>query len=270
MLRTLAMLCITLLLEGGGCAQCQAPHYRQGVTLEDSKAEIITNISISFQDFSPNKLVCLARSLKERYQGRQSIIVSIFSSHEAAMHSIGLPPPEYTPRAVKMLAQMHGRYSYDAKTHEDYVLLMPDPLISSPNAPINTKFDLSMPAIPACKLQINQRCLLAFDHIAMVPQDEPGIVVVTGEIERNGSVSHVRIADASMNSLGQQRALSDFVIRNLESWRFERGEHEDALRIAYSVEHVDTPLEHGMKAEFMLPDKVKIQIGLFLVPPLPR
>lgn len=269
MIRILTVAYVVFALGAGAFAQCEVPHYRQGGTLFDSKAEVVTNISIRLQDFAPNKLLCLAKSLKGRYNGRKSITVSIFSSHEAARYSTGLLPPEPTKIDHEMFAQLHGYYVYDAEKHDDYIVLMPDPMIGDPSAPTNTKIDLAESTVPVCKLRVNNRCLLAFDHIDLPSNEKPATVIVTGRIERSGVVSAVRLADADLNSSGQERDLEDFAVRNLKSWRFERGGQTDALRIAYSVQRLDAPLEHGVNPEFMLPDKVNIQVGPILVPAHP-
>jgi hypothetical protein len=259
--RTFGVVSLALALNLCAFAQCNVPHYRQGLTLVNSKNEIITNISIRLQDFAPNRLVCLARSLRRRYQDRQSIVVSIFSSHEAATHSIGLLRQEYTSRDVEMFVQNHAKYSYEAKTGDDYILLTPDPMIGDPSALINTKFDLSASTIPPCNLRIGDRCLLAFDHIRVPNQQVPTTVVVSGQIDPDGSVSQVRIANAESNPSDPERAFAHLAVQNLKSWRFERMGRTDALRIDFSIEHVVTPLEHGVNVKFKLPDEVTIQTG---------
>jgi hypothetical protein len=265
MIRILAVPCVVVALGACTVAECHAPHYRQGSTVFDSKSETVTNISIRFQDFTPSKLSCLAKNLKDRYRGRNSVTVSIFSSHEAATHSTGVLPPEATKTDHEMFAQLHAYYLFDAEKHYDYVVLMPDPTIGDPSAATNTKIDLSKSTVPACKLQIDDRCLLAFDYIGLLSGKDPGTVTLTAQIERNGSVTGVRVVDADLNPSSQQHALADLALQNLKSWRFERSRHTDALRIVYSVEHVNTPLEHGVDVEFMLPDRVDVRIGPLLL-----
>jgi hypothetical protein len=265
MKQILAAVCLAHVLVTCGFALCHAPKYRQGLTLVDSKSEAVANISIDLKDFTPSKLSCLAGILNDRYRGRKRITVSIFSSPEAATHSMAVLPPEPTKVDYERLAQLHAYYLYDAETREDYIVLMPDPMIGNPNAPTNTKINLTALAAPACKLEINNRCLLKFQHIRLTGQDESGSITLSARIERNGSVSSVRVIDGNTNPSSPQHALAYFALQNLKSWHFERSQHEDAIKIVYSLEHVDRPLEHGENVEFMLPDKVRIQIGSVLL-----
>ena len=265
-MRILAVTCITLTLAICAFAQCQVPNYLQGATLFDSKSEIITNISIDLQDFTPDKLACLARSLKERYRGRDSIIVSIFSSQAAATYLVSaVLPLEPDAQDYEMFKQFHASYRFRADIHDHYVLLMPDPMIDSPGAPINTKIDLAIATVPPCKLQIDNRCVLNLDHIDPPRDETPGSVTLTAEIERAGSVSDVHVVETNKDSSGAQKSLADFALQNLKSWRFEGSQNKNDIRIVYSLERVTTPLEHGINVQFMLPDRVNIQTGPLLL-----
>jgi hypothetical protein len=262
MMRVLAVAFIACSLGACVFAQCRVPAYLQGGTLYDSKSEIITNISIDFQDFTPDRLACLASSLKERYRGRNSITVSIFSSYQAAMNSTGLLPPEPRKIDYEMFARLHAYYLYDAEKHDDYVVLMPDPMIGDPSAPTNRKIDLAESIIPACKLQVNNRCLLKLDHFRIDPgEKQPGTVTLTAEIGRSGSVSDVQVVDTDKNGSRAQQAFADFALQNLKSWRFESSQNTDDMRIVYTLDRVETPIEHGINVQFILPDRVNIQVG---------
>jgi hypothetical protein len=142
---------------------------------------------------------------------------------------------------------------------------MPDPLIDSPDAPVNTKIDLSAPTVPPCKLQIDNRCMLNLDHIDPPRNETPSSVTLTAEIEPSGSVSEVHVVDVNKDSPAAQRSLADFALQNLKSWRFESSPNKNDIRIVYSLERVTTPLEHGINVQFMLPDTVKIQVGPLLL-----
>ena len=65
-------------------AECQAPKYRKGFVWEDSSLELGMNISIRMSDFAPDRLVCLAQALRQRYQGRKKMLVLFFGSSKAA------------------------------------------------------------------------------------------------------------------------------------------------------------------------------------------
>ena len=85
--------------------------------------------------------------------------------------------------------------------------------------------------------------------------------MLTGQIEKSGSVSSVQITNSNEVVSTQQRAFADFAVRNLKSWRFEPGRTRDPIRITYSVERVAAPLGVGVDVQFELPDRVKIQVS---------
>ena len=260
-MRILVVTFSILTLAIRGFAQCHVPSL-QGATLYESKSEIITNISIDLQDFAPKRLICLAKALKERYRDRDSIIVGIFSSQGAARY-LAQPalPPEPQADDYEMFHQLHGSYVYRRDIHENYVLLMPDPMIDNPGASINTKIDFSTAAVPTCKLQIDNRCVLSLEHIDPPKDETAGAVTLTAEIEPSGAVSEVRVVDLKNGESGTQRSFVDYAVKNLKSWRFESRQNTSTMKIAYTLERVTTPLEHGISVQFRLPDRVSIQMS---------
>lgn len=103
---------------------CRAPHYRRGRILVDKPSEIVLGISIRLEDFAPDRLTCLAGELRRGFPAR-SVMAEIFSSHQAALHYS--PGNVDVPQAAKEAQlKMHGSYTYDAKTHEEYVEILPD------------------------------------------------------------------------------------------------------------------------------------------------
>ncbi len=71
-----------LLLALGGTAafaQCRLAQFRIGPALARSESELIMNIDISYQDFAPASLICLATNLKKQKRwGRSTIMVEYF------------------------------------------------------------------------------------------------------------------------------------------------------------------------------------------------
>jgi len=236
----LTVLSLVLCSGIGAFAQCPAPRYRTGFTLVDSRAELITSISILPRDFTPSRLVCLATSLKERYRDRTSILVSIFSSHKAASTSLGTLMPVYGREDVSMLAQMHGRYVFSAERHEDYVELMPVLTWEwhMDKGPFDTRIDLPVVAAPRCRVEIQERCLIASNGIdypyEALKRGASGTVTLTGSVTRGGKVSDVRVMKAESVPEGERDLLANAAVQDLSSWRLEPGRRESAIQITYS------------------------------------
>jgi len=204
-------------------------------------------------------LICLANVLKQKYRAPE-VSVGIFNSYRAAVNYSPLGV-EYTENAVRWASMRHAEYYYSTEKHEEYLLLVPDALSVGVNSPFSTRIDLPVTGKPSCKLQIHDRCLVTFDHIAATSEDGSGTVTLTARIEQSGAVSDVRIPDWGAITSSQQQALADFAMRNLRTWRFEQSRTKDEMRIMYSLEWVHTPLKDGVEVQFMLPDRVNIKMG---------
>jgi hypothetical protein len=258
MMIRLTAVCLVLCSGMEAFAQCPAPRYRTGITPVNSDAELIMSISIPLRDFAPNRLVCLATSLKERYRGRKSVIVSIFSSYEAASHSLGVLPPEAGKFARQMLARMHGRYVFSAERHVEYLELMPTLDWE------RTRIDLPVVAAPHCRVEIAQRCLIESHGIdypwEAVKLRASGSVALTATFARDGKVSRVRLVKAQSVPEGAAGPLADAAVQNLSSWRLEPGPRAETVRITYSYV-IDRSLPWNILTEvrWIPPDEIAIR-----------
>jgi len=255
--------CIILASGASAYTQCPAPQYRKGIVWEDSKSTVNMYISIRLRDFSPSRLVCLAKSLRERYRDRKSITIYIFSSREAAKHWVSMQQEE-TRKHAELGAEMHGAYFCDADKHEEYLLIIPDPRKSYIGAPFDTRIDLPISGTPQCRLQMNSRCLLAFRHpnypSEALKVKASGTVTLTGTITRDGKMTDVRIAEAAANPPEGRASLANSTLENLKAWRFEPAQHKDAVRITYSYK-IDASLasKGQVDVDFALPSQIVIR-----------
>ena len=55
--------------------------------------------------------------------------------------------------------------------------------------------------------------------------------------------------------------LAEWAKSNFRSWRFERGNNEDAIRLTYRFEVVDAALKDEESVQFRLPSEVRVQIS---------
>jgi len=266
--RSLAWLALLLTVLAGphAYADCKGPQYRVGKTYPSTTSDVVLDISIRLEDFTLDKLICLAADLKEKY-GAPEIAVSIFSSHRAAV-SYRFHPVEALPNDELWASQKHAEYYYSAEKHREYVVLIPDGL--SPDNRFDTRVDLPTSGKPSCKLNLENRCLLAFNHIGVTGEAGSGTVALAAQIEQTGVVSGVRIVNQENVASTDQRAFANFAVQNLKSWRFEPSKTRNRVKITYSLERVDTALKDGVDVQIMLPDKVKIKMGPLLLPSSPN
>ena len=115
---------------------CKAPHYRPGKIYENAAPAALLNISVRPEDLAPERLICLASILKQRYTAPETT-VGIFSSHEAALEYFPLTV-EYSKNAVLWASKQHAEYYYNPGKHEEYLLLIPDGLSLGLDSPFNT------------------------------------------------------------------------------------------------------------------------------------
>lgn len=250
---------LNLLAAGKLYANCEVPRYQIGEAYPSSAMTKVTvvNIAIRLSDFTIDKLVCLAPTLKDKFCDK-TILVRIFSSLDAAKN-YHYHPPEATASDYLWASQQHASYYYDAGQHVEWIRLMPDGIDDSETSPYTTRIDLPVTKRPVCKLQIQDRCVIAFDHIYDSKLPGSGTVTLAAQIERNGSVSGVRIVHRGTSE--DKKARADFALKNLKSWRFEPAQKKTKIQITYSIEPALTPFEHGINVQFFLPDKVNIQVN---------
>jgi len=261
LLRWCAVPLVSLWAAPSVWGQCQVPHYRIGKVLDYTVTAptLIADISIRPDEFTLEKLICLATALKQKFPAPE-VAVGIFSSHSAAVNFTA-PSIEKRPNDDLWASHMHGEYYYNAERGEEYVSLIPDGL----NPAFNTRVTLPATGKLSCRLQIQDRCLVAFNHIYLLAGMGSGAVTLAAQIQPDGSVSGVRIVDPDAVKSKDEHEIADYAVQHLQSWHFEQRKTNVSIKITYSVEHVDTPLTGGMDVQFMLPDRVDIKLGPLLV-----
>jgi len=241
---------------------CPAPPYRAGKILEDTQSEISLHISIDLRDFAPDRLICLATELKHRYGGR-NVWAAIFSSYDAAVAYAPVTVEE-NPVFRAAQAKLHAFYTHDKTT--DQLLILPDGLDEEANSPFATRIDLPVAGAAACRLELNHRCLLEFQHIDFrLVGDEAavsGVVTLSGIVSADGTVSSVAVVDAKVDPIDHQSRLISWATHNLLTWRFEAGKRKCPVRITYRIEASDfSPAWKKAHVEFRLPSEVIIEFG---------
>ena len=257
---------VTVALSETICAfgACDVPHYRRGRTWEDNASGISIDISIRLEDFAPEGLVCLAGELRRKYPGR-NVAAYIFSSREAALGYLpGSIDP--SPKVAEYQSKLHGYYFYDKEKHDDYLLIVPDVQSQEVDSPSTTRIDLPVAGTPVCRLAINGRCLLEFQHIYYPSiegtTDTSGRITLAAKIRRDGALSDLALVDTKVNPPERQSVLVDSAMQNFKTWRFEPGRQKDSVRLTYSFEVVGSrSVGRETSVQFRLPYEVRIEVG---------
>lgn len=242
-------------------APCVAPEYRTARNYVRGQSDVSPYISIRLEDFAPARLICLAGALREAYPGR-NVNAAIFSSHKAAL-DYGPGDLELRPEELDAQFRLHGMYVYDKGKHEEYVMIEPDGTHTYDPALI-TRIDLPVLGTPTCKVGINDRCLLEFEHIYYPSLEHRswarGQVTLAGSIQPDGTVAGVSVLSAQVDPIDQWAHIVKFAAKNLRTWRFEPAERKNAVRVTYRFEGGHLPLVgNGTGVQFRLPDEVIVQ-----------
>jgi hypothetical protein len=257
------LLCFVLAqIAVGFGSTCRLPSYREGKVTQNASSASLT-ISVGRSGFAPNRLICLVEHFKQAYPHHDLLDILFFDSHAAAVrYSPGAIDP--SSKAVEYQAQMHALYHMDTSMHEEYLLLMPDPLLYDASSPSNTKIDFPFSGVPVCKLRVGNRCLLMFHHILYPWRGESakvsGDITVKGIISREGIVKKLTVADAMVDPINQKAVLVDAALQNLETWRFQDSREATPIRVTYSFKLVHSPaLKYRTDVQFALPQRVTIE-----------
>jgi len=243
-------------------AQCHVPQFRAGRIFVREEDTVIESISMPLQAFRLGSLTCLAASMKERYRGRKSILIYVYSSPEAAQ--VDPQPIEANEWDAWASRQLHAFYMFDASKHEEYIKILPaGGSWVVPGGPYSTRIDLPAKIPPHCRVEINNRCLIATDYLTYpaeaLKRRETGTVVLAATITRGGKVDRVRVVKAEAASPEAESLLTKAAVLALSSGTFESSLHDDVVRITYSYVIDDSArYTDGEKVEWALPDKITI------------
>jgi Gram-negative bacterial TonB protein C-terminal len=243
---------------------CEAPHYREGYVWEDSESALMMNVSIPMAEFAPDRLTCLAQSLKARYGQQRGLTILIFGTPAAAAHyKMPFQGDSLNPHHT-WAAQMYAIYFFKPDKQEEYLYLTPDPLRSNVGSPFVTRIDLPATTPTRCKFQIYGRCLLAFEDIRY-PGDAlkmglSGKVTLSATIARDGTIAGVHVFKIDIAPPEEKDVLVREPIANLRTWRLEPAAHQDALRITFSyvIDSAD-PTGNDTDLTLDLPNEVRIR-----------
>ncbi|MGP8176260.1 MAG: energy transducer TonB [Terracidiphilus sp.] len=221
-------------------------------------------VSLQPREFTLDKLICLAQTLRDRRPDRKSFGVFFFDSHEAAERFQGDPVEGgFPPRWHEWAKELHATYSFDADKHEETIEIIPMGFIADPS--LDTSLDLPLAAKPHCRLEIQNRCLMAAVEKITYPQSAlearaSGVIVLAGTVDRDGRVTGLHLAEADVIPGEEKKRLVNAALHDLETWQFDAGAHADPIRITYSFA-VDSSLPRGVvpQVQWASPNEVTVR-----------
>jgi hypothetical protein len=165
-----------------------------------------------------------------------------------------------------MLARLHARYSFFKDRHEEYLDLIPALAYESSmrDGPFDTRIDLPAAALPHCRVEIADRCLVASEDTTerfdVIEQRASGRVTLAGTITRSGRIKGVHVVNAGLDPRAGGSQLTNAAVRDLSSWRMEAGPRQDRIRITYSFT-LDTslPRRDPIQVRWAPPNEVEIR-----------
>lgn len=251
-------ICLVLLVGAPASAQCHPPHFRTG---QDYGASLF--ISVERRDFTLDKLTCLAQALRDRHPDWKTFGVIFFDSYEAAQYFHGQQVEDIYPKWPEWAKEVHAMYSFDADKHEESLEIWPVGFTSAPS--LDTTVNLPLAGARHCRLEIQNRCLMAAMEKITYPQGAPptrasGTVALVGLIRRDGRVTGLRVAEVDVRPAQEKGRLANAALNDLETWQFDAGGHDDPIRIVYSFA-IDAALPRGVAPEvrWVSPNEVEVR-----------
>jgi len=256
-MRALLFCGIALFWSGGAIsAQCHVPSFRKG---EDYGASVF--VALSPRDFTLDKLKCLAQTMKKkRHLESKQLYVAFFSSYEAAKY---FRPPGAPGYRSQFARQLHATYTFDSEKGAETLDVLP--LGLGGDETVDTTITFPQEAPPHCKLNVQDRCLMAVIQEIAYPEQAlkekvSGKIAMTGRITMTGVVTDVQMSDTNVSASPGRSILAAMALQNLQRWQFDASKGDNTIRITY-VYVIDSSLPSGIHYDVRwgLPDQIVIR-----------
>jgi hypothetical protein len=170
-------------------------------------------IAIAEEAFTRPALRCLAGALAREQRGARALGVTIFDSKWAAdRYSPGLSS------ASKIISHLHASYVKDETGQYLYL----HPIGADGHGLFESRLNLQGNSPDDCRLSIQNRCLMAMDHLARLPvtlESVPEPIQLTVELNSAGRLRHVVIVSRGLT--GMARQFAEHTATTMKGWRFE-------------------------------------------------
>jgi hypothetical protein len=201
-------------------------------------------------EFTLDRIVCLLQTLKGQHQTWTDVSVDLFSSEEAA-EDFDVAPMERIPvvavngnvvrykDTAELYRELRGRYVLDIDRHEHYLEITPTGFdLHGDLAAYETRIEFPVAGRIRCRVELNARCALSLDRItfpdAALRAGTSGAVTLSGQIQRDGTISDIRVVSATNQGADGRDQLVAATLGNLKTWWVEAATHQDEVRVTYS------------------------------------
>lgn len=261
---TLGACCLSFLPSLKAHAQCDPPHYRVGRNFSNAALGVGSlYVSVRPGDFSPDKLICLAETMKKQHPEWKRLGILFFTSADAARYfqtNAGDCVRDCQFRA-KWQAELHALYSLEPGAQAESLAILPMGYLGSS---YDTWFKLPLVTKVRCHLEINERCLMALDKIEYPPlalqAKASGTINVSGTIGSDGKIRRIRVLEANVKPEASTSLLASAAAKNFATWRLEPREDRDKIRVLYTYSIVEPENSADqLGTEFKLPKEVVVR-----------
>jgi hypothetical protein len=219
---TVAVIAVVTLRVPAAQISCAPPPYVVGPFNIRGESLRAVAVAIAPQDFTREKLRCLARVLKEKYSHPTALAFTIFDSKSALAHYAGRPAgPD--ARSLAIISHVHAIYFRYPR--EEYLEIKP--VGTDDTGALDSRIDLASNQPTDCKAAIRDRCLMLVGQLGshVASGATPKEVQLHAQIARDGRVPRVQILN--QDSQGSSRTFARWVAEQVRTWRFESGETID-------------------------------------------
>ena len=234
--------------------------------IPDHGAKGLAQISVKPSDISVRNLLCLVRELRAGAPEWNDVMVLIFTSYEAADNwVVGHEMADYAgpaPPFEKWDRQLRATYLFDRTAAEEYLNILPLGWFSYTDES-STRIDLPAAALPHCRLEIADRCVLSLDRLDypdVAARRISGSVTVSGRVTRQGRLTGVRVVAAQSSPASGKDILVREVLANLGTWRVDPASSDGTFETTYAYA-IDPAVPQGGWQVDLAPSRVNVRVN---------
>ena len=263
MTRILVGVGFVLAVATSAAAECTQLSYHVGRNyIEPNGWKGLIQVSLRPGDITVDNLVCMADGFRTHHPEWADIMLLFFSSEEAADNwQPGYGDSDVLLPTEKWDSEMRAAYILDVTNPEEHLDIMPLGWNDGADE-YNTRIDLPNATTPPhCRLEIKDRCLLAFTLPAYPDawkRSVSGAVTFSGRIGRDGKMAGIRVAEAESTPPDAQTFLIREALANLKTWQLEPRLSEDTFEITYSYVIDPSGRAEQPEVQLALPDRITI------------
>lgn len=240
-----------------GFSQCKPPQYRRATSLNSNRG--LLKIIVQPNDFSVDKLICLAENLKEMHREWKDVNVLIFDDPIAAKNFI--PPGTENTASNRWARELHVIYSLNRDKNEEHLDILPFGWNTERSDATNIPLPLA--GRPRCQYEISGRCVIAFAGSQYLYEGfnsvASGTVRLTAAIEGDGSVTKAHVDAVDVDPKQEGDRLATAALQDLSHWKLEPRGSQEFIHVTYSY-RIDKSMPSGhVDVDYKLPDAVFVR-----------